>query len=406
MTADPTLPVVYLHIGTPKSGTSYLQRLLAENRAELEQQGLLRPGDGFSEHADAVRQLLRWDPRREQDPVPWSWRRLADHSRQWPGGKVVISMEWMASLRPEQAKSAVEAFAPCRVEVICTARDLARNVPAAWQERMQNGFAWSWQEFLEAVTTEDLERYPAASMFWRAQDTADIVRRWQELVPPKSFHLVTVPAAGADPRLLGDRFAEVLGVDASRLAPPPRANESLGRASAHLLWHVNRRIQEQGLERRTYLQFIKADLSKSVLAQRRGLEDPLVLPEQHRDWADQRARRMVDELRELDVIVHGELEDLLPVPYTGPDVGQGEPQLEDLFAAAVDGFAGLAAVGSEAASARVRETRRLRRQVRRLEDQLATAPSLRARAGHLVRRTLGDGAATRLARGLSRGSRR
>ena len=41
---------VYLHIGAPKTGTTYLQEVLFTNRARLAEHGVLYPGESRTAH--------------------------------------------------------------------------------------------------------------------------------------------------------------------------------------------------------------------------------------------------------------------------------------------------------------------------------------------------------------------
>ena len=74
---------VYLHVGTPKSGTSYLQDKLALNRDELERQGLdyvrTRTGDHFEAALDLIGER---GPARRRPPRPVGRpRRRGPHGR-------------------------------------------------------------------------------------------------------------------------------------------------------------------------------------------------------------------------------------------------------------------------------------------------------------------------------------
>ena len=50
---------ILLHVGTPKTGTSYLQDVLFRNRNRLIEQGVLYPGDRFDAHFLAALDLMR-----------------------------------------------------------------------------------------------------------------------------------------------------------------------------------------------------------------------------------------------------------------------------------------------------------------------------------------------------------
>ena len=58
---------VFLHIGTPKSGTTYLQEKLALNRELVAKQGLTYPETRSGNHFEAALDLIeeRWAGQRE-----------------------------------------------------------------------------------------------------------------------------------------------------------------------------------------------------------------------------------------------------------------------------------------------------------------------------------------------------
>ena len=65
-------PRIYVHIGEPKTGTTFLQRALWGNRARLAAQGILLPGYEGRDHNRASRDL-REAPREAGDPTdPWA----------------------------------------------------------------------------------------------------------------------------------------------------------------------------------------------------------------------------------------------------------------------------------------------------------------------------------------------
>ncbi|MFA6299205.1 MAG: hypothetical protein WC642_08565, partial [Nocardioides sp.] len=58
---------LYLHVGAPKSGTTYLQRVLETNRARLADAGVLVVGDRHLDRIHAA-MVVREDPRLESLP--------------------------------------------------------------------------------------------------------------------------------------------------------------------------------------------------------------------------------------------------------------------------------------------------------------------------------------------------
>jgi len=81
---------VYLHIGLPKTGTTYLQTLMWNNREVLAGQGVLLPGDSRRQHLWASC-AVREDPNlvRRSPEAPAAWDRLTGELNGWDGTAVV-----------------------------------------------------------------------------------------------------------------------------------------------------------------------------------------------------------------------------------------------------------------------------------------------------------------------------
>ena len=104
-------PRVYVHIGEPKTGTTFLQRALWSNRARLAAQGILLPGYESRDHNRASRDL-REAVREASDPTdPWTgdWDVLVGQALLAPEA-AVISDEVLAACNPEQADRAVRSL--------------------------------------------------------------------------------------------------------------------------------------------------------------------------------------------------------------------------------------------------------------------------------------------------------
>src|ERR1700729_4507591 len=99
---------IYLHIGEPKTGTTFLQDALWANRARLAVQGLQLPGYSDRDHSRASRDL-RETPRPASDPAdPWAgeWDVLAGQALRAPE-RAVISNELLAASSPQRVERAV-----------------------------------------------------------------------------------------------------------------------------------------------------------------------------------------------------------------------------------------------------------------------------------------------------------
>jgi len=100
-------PRIYVHIGEPKTGTTFLQRALWGNRARLAAQGILLPGYEGRDHNRASRDL-REAPREAADPTdPWTdVQAAAADRRQWRfwtfHDTLAILDMWSRHLPPDQ----------------------------------------------------------------------------------------------------------------------------------------------------------------------------------------------------------------------------------------------------------------------------------------------------------------
>ncbi len=323
---------VVLHIGAMKSGTSFIQNVLHQNRAVLADHDILFACERWRHQVLAVHELIdHGGPEQPPFPPDGYWCRMVEAINQWPG-TAIVSMEFLAPRQRPKIEIIKEAFADSEIQVVLTARDLARSLPAMWTESMQNRGVKTWEEFLDAVRHEE-EGEKAGQWFWRNQRISGISERWSEAVGREHFTLVTVPPKGAPPSLLWDRFASVAEIPADLCDLEVRSNPGIDAASAMVLRAVNERLEVEGYDRREYERVVKGVLAKQGMV-RRGRESiPLGMDER---WVRRRSKDELARLRELDVRVVGDIDDLesLPVPGVHTRKVTAEQQLE----AALDGL--------------------------------------------------------------------
>src|SRR3954470_17187743 len=97
----PGRPVVFLHIGPMKTGTTYLQAVMIANKRQLADAGVLFPGDSWARQIRAAQDVLVLQRREPvvRQKAPGSWRRLVAEMRAHEGTSV-ISMEFLGFARP------------------------------------------------------------------------------------------------------------------------------------------------------------------------------------------------------------------------------------------------------------------------------------------------------------------
>ena len=309
---------VFLHVGAPKTGTTSLQTLLWANQDVLRRQGLLLPLTKVSDHFQ-LSVIARQDVEQlatMHGDGHTSWQRMLDEVGPW-GGDALISHELFSMCSPARARWCIEQFREVADEVhpIITGRDLARQVPAEWQETVKHGRSHRLGEFYGLLQSQDPTVY-----FWRSQDLVALLDDWSQGLPPDRVHLVTVPPSGAPHDVLWRRFTTLVGIDPESIDQSvTRRNESLGLVEIETLRRVNC-YAPAGI-RSSKLQL----MTRQVLAERifggRPDTKKFAPPAEQHAWVVECGTGMVDALRQTPYDIVGDLDELLPPaePISGPN---------------------------------------------------------------------------------------
>lgn len=341
-TADPAAKHVFLHIGAPKTGTTFLQQVLWANREALAETGVCYPLSRPREHFHATMDLRQMTWGGKHDPA-WdgAWDRVSERVRAWPGRAAVLSNELLGAATPDQIARAVRSLGPGELHIVFTARDFARQLPSDWQEQVKHTHSVTYPEFLEVlVNRADGARPHYYEMFWGLHDPVRVLAPWADAVGPGHVHVVTVPQAGASRDVLWRRFAALVGIaaDSCDLAQG-RSNESLGSVEAELLRRTNERADR--VQPRVYDQKLRSYLVGTVLAGRPN-RAAIPLPAEFGAWANERSEKLIAELQATGYHIVGDLEELRPAPASAGTrrdptaISDGE-----LLDAALDALAGL-----------------------------------------------------------------
>ncbi|TIC82723.1 hypothetical protein [Nocardioides sp. GY 10127] len=327
---------VFLHIGAPKTGTTYLQDRWLTNRESLQKAGVRYPiglrSDMFLPALDLIQR-------------PWGGM-LERAGGEWDGlvrrtlrgdDDVLISHEILAGASAPQVARAMKDLADLEVHVIYTARDLARQIPAEWQEHVKHRGRTPYTKYLAKL--EQTRLTPSEMWFWRVQSLPDVLTRWSANLEPSRIHLVTVPQKGAPRDELWNRFCRSMGVDpAAGPQESERANQSMGAAETTLVRKLNRRLKGE-LGDDDYRRLVRQTLAHQHLSQRSDMQKVTVAPEA-RGWADEMAERAIEWAEGAGVDVVGDLAELTPIwptdederPWQNPD----KADAADVLDAALD----------------------------------------------------------------------
>jgi hypothetical protein len=309
---------VFLHIGPPKTGTTYLQSVLWANKEALQREGLLLPLARLRDHY-LLASIARNDRARlarmpERGLTAWDRMRAAVAT--WPND-VLISHELFAPTSGPRARWVLEQFhgVAREVHLIVTARDLARQIPATWQQTVRQGGTTRLREYCGLVKAED----PSIE-FWKSQDLPRQLRKWRNSgVAPGHIHMVTIPASRSEQDSLWARFASAVSIAPGAVdLDVARPNQSLGAVETEMLRRVNE-LAPIGEGRPLRQNMVRVVLAQGILAERPGAQRFGVPPQEH-PWVMERGNAMVDKLRTMEFDLVGDLAELVPseAPVVGP----------------------------------------------------------------------------------------
>ena len=345
-------PRVFVHVGLPKSGTTYLQTAMASLRPQLATQGVVYPEipPGSFDHFEACLSLLEWDfGRRRRVLSRDAWDTLVAELRadvtERGAQDLVVSSEVLALCDDRQVERLVADLSFADVHCVLTVRDPARQLVSVWQESVKNRLASTLTQFIENIQADPLWDGPRGA--WAYQDVPALLGRWRTHVPAERCHIVTVPGAGGDRGDLWQRFLSVLAVDPAELVPAAaHPNASLDLAEAEVLRELNDRALSRQFSDVTYDAMVRDRLALLGFVPK-DRRVPILLREGEHAWATQLAQEWVAAIERSGAQVVGDLADLTPTPWRwDPAVDLRDalpPQLQ--LAAAMDALELLVGAG-------------------------------------------------------------
>ena len=358
-------PRVVLHVGLPKSGTTFLQHALRRNAEALADRGVLYPQTSddvmFRAALDVRGNHKSWGRRRKD--VAGAWDSLCASARRHVG-TTIVSHELLAAACTRQVDAALSMLKGLDVHLVVTARDPVRQLVSEWQEGVKHGRRLTFDEFEAAVRHGETD---VAHRFAAAQALPEVLHRWGRHLPPDRVHLVVGPPPGTPPDRLWQEFAAVAGFDPAGFpAGGGPLNESLGADEADLLRRVNIALDGR-LRQPAYGRLAKHRLAHQLLAGRRTR--PLEAPVQVRDALTGTAELWVKEVERAGWTVHGDLADLVPTAPAEPGAHPDSVDVHAQVAVAADVVAALL-LDLEAAQAEVADVEARRRSWKKRAKQL------------------------------------
>lgn len=327
----------FLHIGTRKSGTSYLQAALRESVPALRSQGVGMPFTDWNDHFNRVlTPLMKFD----EGDVATAMRDLksmASRCAAMSEPRLLASFEDLAELKPEQISLLIETLADFDVHIVITARHWGKAIPSEWQQCVKERLLLSFPDYLQAISQRSGED---STRFMQRQDVAEIVARWTAATSPDRVHLIPLPGKLTDPGLLPRLFCGLVGVDPDSLSEPPRlVNPSLGYPQAETLRRINIALGDRLPDFASEYRVAVRGVLRGPLWGQKGATP--AIPPGMREWCEKESRDQVEKLRASGCQVAGDLDDLIAADWSGEGSGEG-PTDSDVAAVATTALADLA----------------------------------------------------------------
>lgn len=321
-----------LHIGTQKSGTTYLQRVLARLSGDLKKQGVLYPTrlhgrrEVYNHEAAAYGLLGRasfpWVPEAKAQAQQGSWEGLVRKVREWDG-TAIVSGEALSVITADSARRLVTSLGVANTHIVITARDLGRVLPSSWQQHIRNGRSTSFASYLsqQAERRGDGDARARArrwdadpdQTFWRAYAIGTLVERWAPLA--RTVSVVTVPRRGADPDELWHRFRRSLDLGTLLPESPPAiddvaANVGLTEPEVLVLAALNRQVNADKADS-TDMRSLRGRLVREAFVTRPDRGSPVRIPGAWAPRVQAWATDDVEVLRTTQALLVGPESDLL-----------------------------------------------------------------------------------------------
>jgi hypothetical protein len=353
-----------LHIGTQKSGTTYLQRVLARLSGGLKREGVLYPTRlqarrEIYNHEAAAYGLLGtasfpWVAPARAEGQAGAWERLRRKVQEWEG-TAIVSGEALSVIDSAAARRLVDSLGVANTHVIITARDLGRVLPSSWQQHIRNGRSTSFTGYLQqqADRRGDGDARSLAARwdsdpeqtFWRAYAIGGLVERWSPLA--RTVSVVTVPRRGAAPDELWHRFRRALDVGPALPETPPviddlEANVGVTEPEVLVLAALNRQTDSTKADSPD-MRALRARIVREAFATRADRGAPVRIPD---SWVPRVSGWSDDDLavlRSTSAILVGSESDLTVDPQA---TGSRPASPEEVARAAGAAIAYLAGTGT------------------------------------------------------------
>jgi hypothetical protein len=252
--------------------------------------------------------LGREHPTLGEAPSAHHWKRLVSEVRTAKEPRVFVSSEFFAGADDAQIARIISELGEDRVHVALTLRPVSRILASRWQQNVQEGARYSFDQWLHWVFEQPDEGKGA--IFWSRQRHDRLAARWASVVGPERLSVVMVDEQNKS--AIYQAFEALLNLQTGTLKPQnDTANRSMTTEEIELIRALNERFAEAGITRPLLYKMITRGSALYMKGRTAGPEEPKqVTP----SWAIKRADAIGWEsaatIRALGVQVIGNLDAL------------------------------------------------------------------------------------------------
>ena len=312
-----------VHIGFPKTGTTSVQGALQLARPNLAEHGVEYPGKGRYHKAAGV-YISGATGRKGDRPVNDSdWTALVKKINSSGAKRVAISSEWMAETGSDGIRRLIGDFGGDNVYIVATLRPVVKILPSAWQQYLQNGHTFTWDQWLRGMLLTEPYRKPTPS-FWRRHRHDEILARWAEVAGPD--HVTAIVVDPRDHQLVLRQFETMLALPEGFLVPEPPAkdNRSLTWPEAEMVRQVNEVFANGKWSDSLYRSVVRQGIVSRLAELRPDVDSLAKIPMPQ--WAAERATEVgqgfVKNIAGLGINVVGDLDSLGEMPTKLDDTSE------------------------------------------------------------------------------------
>ncbi len=265
-----------LHLGPQKTGSTTLQKVLADRRDDLPALGVDFPARGGTRARHAGWWALRMSaaigrrPATEQD-----WDEYVAEVAACTQPRVLVSNEDFARADDAAAARIVAGLGGERPHVVAVVRRIDRYLPSVYQELVKAGSVTGYEDWLRLVLADSTPHPGMARLTWDPMDLATLVPRWAGLVGAENLTLVV--ADDTDRALVPDVFCGLLGLPEGFLSGGGEFNQSLGWPAAEVLRAFNADWDRDGATRQHYHRLVQSGVVPG-LRELPAVDSPVRLP--------------------------------------------------------------------------------------------------------------------------------